>query len=78
MLTQLALAIISLSKTLPKVAELIDLIFELRFQHQNNQSESEDKIKQDERIVLLSSMKNARDDNERKVIARLLYRNYGK
>lgn len=76
MLGQLAVAILTLSKTLPKLAALIDLIVEMRITQINQKSETEDEIKNNERIALINSMKNAKDDNERKVIARLLYRNY--
>lgn len=78
MLVQLALAIFQVSQAIPKVAELIELIFELRIKSINARSEGEDRVKQDERIALLSSMKNAKDDDERKIIARLLFRNYSK
>ncbi|MGE3607999.1 MAG: hypothetical protein AB7I27_00325 [Bacteriovoracaceae bacterium] len=76
MLGQLALTIIAVSRAFPKVAELIDLVFELRLKELNARSEREDQIKHDERLALLSAMKNAKDDEERKTIARLLYRNY--
>ena len=68
--------VLAVSEAIPKLKEMLDLLFELRIQYQKSKDESEDVQKTNERIALLNSMKRAQNDEERKVIARLLYRNY--
>lgn len=68
--------ILAVSEAIPQLKAMIDMLFELRIQYQRNKDESEDVQKTNERLALLNSMKRAQNDEERKVIARLLYRNY--
>lgn len=78
MFASIVAATIAVAKAVPVVDQWLKAVFEAYISFQNNQSENEDRAKADERSALLSSLKKAESDDERKAIARVLYRNYRK
>ena len=68
--------VLAVAEAIPQLKAMIDMLLELRIQYQKNKDEGEDVQKTNERLALLNSLKRTQNDEERKVIARLLYRNY--
>ena len=78
MFASIVAATLAVAKAVPVVDQWLKAVFEAYISSQNQQSENEDRVKADERNALLLSLKRSETDDERKAIARILYRNYRK
>lgn len=78
MFASIVTATIAVAKAIPIVDQWLKATFEAYILSVNQSSEQEDRQKSDERAALLNSLKRSETDDERKAIARAIYRNYRK
>jgi hypothetical protein len=78
MFASIVTATIAVAKAIPVIDQWLRATIEVYLDLQTQRSEAEDNQKRDERIALLSALKRSETDDERKNIARAIYRNYRK
>lgn len=78
MFASIVTATIAVAKAIPVIDQWLRSTIEAYLDLQAQRSQEEDNQKRDERIALLNALKRSETDDERKNIARAIYRNYRK